>query len=415
MADAISEWLQKNGEPVTREAWIDLNWLGEPPEPWTAEDEAQLPEELQLKPEATRDAQVYLHVHQGDAWEEREHPRKARGPGGGEFTVKGSGSFGGGPTIHVHTERPTPITAQEAQAAREQWTREMAPRYATEARYQGVGDKPFTGPHAAENADRTGRLILSAESRHAVEAAVRDAGLTLVDAAELPPNVVRAFGIAHYDDGSAKSATWFDTNMAAASGLFAAKSVVMGHGFARLGHELESNVKVSFAPMGYGGFYAAVWMDKATGQQWLIYNSDVDDYRDWRAEGSPPNTVAAQTSARDLDGGAPLASAAADYHRQQFVHEMGHILDNMTGRKMSAALGRAVKMAVGGEIGVDKSANDWARVALSEYGANNEREAAAEAWVKAVEAPKTLPLALRKWAKAARSAAGENVVAEFAG
>ena len=32
------------GIPLTRENFIDLNWLGKPPEEWTAEHEADLPE-----------------------------------------------------------------------------------------------------------------------------------------------------------------------------------------------------------------------------------------------------------------------------------------------------------------------------------------------------------------------------------
>lgn len=32
---------------MTREEWIEINWLGEPPEPWDAESEAQLPPEMQ--------------------------------------------------------------------------------------------------------------------------------------------------------------------------------------------------------------------------------------------------------------------------------------------------------------------------------------------------------------------------------
>ena len=47
--DPISAYLMKQGIPVTRENWIDLNWVGEPPDPWTQEDEQELPESLQLE------------------------------------------------------------------------------------------------------------------------------------------------------------------------------------------------------------------------------------------------------------------------------------------------------------------------------------------------------------------------------
>ena len=48
--DDIVAWLRKNGRPVTREAYMDLNWPAGPPEPWTPEHEAELPEELVLVP-----------------------------------------------------------------------------------------------------------------------------------------------------------------------------------------------------------------------------------------------------------------------------------------------------------------------------------------------------------------------------
>lgn len=42
--DPTLNWMIKNGAPLTRQKWIELNWGGETPQPWTAEDEAQLPE-----------------------------------------------------------------------------------------------------------------------------------------------------------------------------------------------------------------------------------------------------------------------------------------------------------------------------------------------------------------------------------
>ena len=46
MSDDITELLEEAGIPVTRENYIDLNWGGEPKN-WTAEQEGQLPKELQ--------------------------------------------------------------------------------------------------------------------------------------------------------------------------------------------------------------------------------------------------------------------------------------------------------------------------------------------------------------------------------
>lgn len=44
--DPVVEWLNKNNLPVTRENYIDVNWMGSPPDPWTQEDEESLPESL---------------------------------------------------------------------------------------------------------------------------------------------------------------------------------------------------------------------------------------------------------------------------------------------------------------------------------------------------------------------------------
>lgn len=37
-----------NGLPLTREKWISMNYLGHPPDPWTDEHEAEVPEPFQL-------------------------------------------------------------------------------------------------------------------------------------------------------------------------------------------------------------------------------------------------------------------------------------------------------------------------------------------------------------------------------
>jgi hypothetical protein len=36
-------YMIKNGLPLTREKWISMNYMGHPPEPWTAEHEAEVP------------------------------------------------------------------------------------------------------------------------------------------------------------------------------------------------------------------------------------------------------------------------------------------------------------------------------------------------------------------------------------
>jgi hypothetical protein len=44
-------YMIKNNLPLTREQWISMNYLGHPPEPWTAEHEYELPRSFQLSEE----------------------------------------------------------------------------------------------------------------------------------------------------------------------------------------------------------------------------------------------------------------------------------------------------------------------------------------------------------------------------
>jgi len=37
-------YMIKHGIPLTREKWISMNYMGQPPEPWTAEHEGEVPE-----------------------------------------------------------------------------------------------------------------------------------------------------------------------------------------------------------------------------------------------------------------------------------------------------------------------------------------------------------------------------------
>jgi hypothetical protein len=43
----VVEHMQRRGIPVTRENFIALNWPGGKPDPWEADHEADLPDELQ--------------------------------------------------------------------------------------------------------------------------------------------------------------------------------------------------------------------------------------------------------------------------------------------------------------------------------------------------------------------------------
>jgi hypothetical protein len=44
--DAALDYMKKNNIPLTKENYLDLAYLGDPPEKLGAEEEAQIPEEI---------------------------------------------------------------------------------------------------------------------------------------------------------------------------------------------------------------------------------------------------------------------------------------------------------------------------------------------------------------------------------
>ncbi len=74
--DPVSAKLVQLGLPVTRENWIKLAWLGQPPAEWGPENEAELPPGLrQEKPsrEPADESQAEL-----EAW--RKHRERQQAP-----------------------------------------------------------------------------------------------------------------------------------------------------------------------------------------------------------------------------------------------------------------------------------------------------------------------------------------------
>jgi hypothetical protein len=55
--DPVVEHMLKNGVVVTRENYIFCNWGTTPPDPWTIDEEDQLPKELQRTDIFTMNAQ----------------------------------------------------------------------------------------------------------------------------------------------------------------------------------------------------------------------------------------------------------------------------------------------------------------------------------------------------------------------
>jgi hypothetical protein len=86
--DRLAQFMRRHDIPLTRDAWISLNWGADAPEPWTAEAEVQLPDELQDLSQVTdedgpdddddeEDDELLLDAM--DAWNEEDHPRKDDG------------------------------------------------------------------------------------------------------------------------------------------------------------------------------------------------------------------------------------------------------------------------------------------------------------------------------------------------
>jgi hypothetical protein len=51
MTDPLIRWMKAHNIPITREAYLQLAYGNDPPQPWTPEHEAELPEELQSEEE----------------------------------------------------------------------------------------------------------------------------------------------------------------------------------------------------------------------------------------------------------------------------------------------------------------------------------------------------------------------------
>ncbi len=82
MSDATLEWMRHNGVPITRENYVQLNWM-EVPDDWDAEHEHELPEELQDWP-------ALLKMHEAaEPAQDEFNPSEARDPKG-EWTAGGA-------------------------------------------------------------------------------------------------------------------------------------------------------------------------------------------------------------------------------------------------------------------------------------------------------------------------------------
>jgi HK97 family phage prohead protease len=84
--------IKELGFEPTRKNYIEAIFLGDPPDPWTPEDEADLPESIQdwtqFEPLTAKQAQERT----GKDWDEGDHPRDDDG----KFTDGGGGGGGGG-------------------------------------------------------------------------------------------------------------------------------------------------------------------------------------------------------------------------------------------------------------------------------------------------------------------------------
>jgi hypothetical protein len=77
--DPLLDWMREHGVPITRDKFIALNW-GNVPDPWTPEDEDNLPEELQDWSIFEIDGKGRMVVKPGAplSRQRRKHDRKTR-------------------------------------------------------------------------------------------------------------------------------------------------------------------------------------------------------------------------------------------------------------------------------------------------------------------------------------------------
>jgi hypothetical protein len=147
VTDPVIEMLGELGLPVTRQYYIDLNW-SPVPDPWTPDDEAELPEELQdwtrfemrdgelvAKRGATQDRRVVVHIHDDATWSESDHPRvEAGSPKGGQFT-KGSG----GGRASSATSSPQPAKAASKEPTQEEKEKKLLEGLPADAHFHPFG------------------------------------------------------------------------------------------------------------------------------------------------------------------------------------------------------------------------------------------------------------------------------------
>jgi len=67
--DPTLAYMINKGIPLTRERWIKLNWLGDPPQPWGVEHETEVPE-------------LFAGPHQGRGLTGQPHAARHEGPHG---------------------------------------------------------------------------------------------------------------------------------------------------------------------------------------------------------------------------------------------------------------------------------------------------------------------------------------------
>ena len=98
--DAVIELLNSVGAEVTRENYIELNWMGNPPEEWTVEDELQLPEELQdweqfySEGEEEEDANIQAVPERGEQTNKQDVAPTIKGRNIGDSLRRARGNVG---------------------------------------------------------------------------------------------------------------------------------------------------------------------------------------------------------------------------------------------------------------------------------------------------------------------------------
>lgn len=356
-------------------------------------------------PARTKDATI--------VWEERKHPRKGKGPGGGEFT---RGGGGGGLVVHVHP--PQKLSPAEAanklleSPPRSEMAKRLAEQHNEERRkeiggFLGALGAPQEMPAAGQPGRVQALIEKNREKHRAFEESVRGPKITLrakgYNVMEVPAD---ARGFVNADDTPPKDPARMD---AGADGFDQAIGVLKAAGLGSLANNIKAKVGVTFSSLKQGGgpinfgssLDTGTGMETVTDQfnnQFILINANSAPAQSFGIHDKSPAMGIEITNL--AKAGTPPDKLARAEMRAAAVHEFGHVLDNWSQKTMTASLGVVLERELTPQYGENwaRHAGQWIKDNISGYGATMPQEATAEVfYLMATRGVKALPPALQEW------------------